>query len=194
MCRSKHAHITRLSLTTSMSKSSKSHHPHTLRRDVRIYATGCVLNEEQMTAISRAVCDDAFCKKNPGGPVFALKWFIGRYRYELLPIDNGNDSMPHLFAISFFPYLKDATSSDALFSRLSSPSEEEKKMWFERFGQHTGIKLEDLEMYTMLYPTFGAIESFVISQVQQVINSREELWHFLVPLPSRSAATSKTAI
>ncbi|KAJ7043806.1 hypothetical protein C8F04DRAFT_678599 [Mycena alexandri] len=157
---------------------------HKLRRGVGVYATGFILSCTQLTAISLAVCDEAFRKKYKGDPVFALKWHVDRYNYELLPMEDGDDTVPHLFAISFFPYLKDATTSDKLFCRLTSLSDERKNTWHERFGQYAGLALKDLEPHTMRYPTHGATAHFLGQELQAAINANKELWDCLVPLPS----------
>ncbi|KAJ7784973.1 hypothetical protein DFH07DRAFT_786425 [Mycena maculata] len=167
-----------------MPQASSTVRPHKLRRGVGVYTTGFILNHTQLTAISLAVCDEAFRRKYKGDPVFALKWHVDRYHYELLPIEDGDDTVPHLFAISFFPYLKDATTSDKLFSRLRCLSDEQKNTWHERFGQHAGLALEDLEPHTIRYPTNGAIADFLGQELQAAINANKELWDFLVPLPS----------
>ncbi|KAJ7812960.1 hypothetical protein B0H13DRAFT_500013 [Mycena leptocephala] len=160
--------------------------PHKLRRGVGVYATGFILNHTQLTAISLAVCDEAFRRKYKGDPVFALKWQVDRYNYELLPMEDGDDTVPHLFAISFFPYLKDATTSDKLFCRLTSLSDERKNKWHERFGQYAGLALKDLEPHTMRYPTNGATADFLEQELQTAIDANKELWDCLVPLPSPS--------
>ncbi|KAJ7238772.1 hypothetical protein B0H12DRAFT_1237777 [Mycena haematopus] len=152
-----------------------------LRRGVGIYATGFILDAAQLKAISVAVC-----KGFRGASVFGLKWHVGNYNYELLPMGPGGHNSPHLFAISFFPYLKDATASDMLFSRLCSLSDEQKNTWHERFGQHAGLVLEDLEPHTMRYPTNGAVADFMSEEIQAAIEANEELWKFLVPIPSPS--------
>ncbi|KAJ7353110.1 hypothetical protein DFH08DRAFT_1077403 [Mycena albidolilacea] len=142
--------------------------PHKLRRGVGVYTTGFTLNHTQLTAISLAVCDEAFRRKYKGDPAF-LKWLVDRYNYELLPMED------------------DATTSDKLFCRLTSLSDERKNTWHERFGQYTGLALKDLEPHTMRYPTNGASTCGLLGEeLQAAINANEELWDFLVPLPSPS--------
>ncbi|KAJ7854706.1 hypothetical protein B0H14DRAFT_2579719 [Mycena olivaceomarginata] len=105
-------------------------------------------------------------------------------------MEDGDDTVPHLFAISFFPYPKDATTFDKLFCRLTSLSDERKNTWHERFGQYAGLALKDLEPHTMRYPTNGATVDFFGEELQAAINANEELWGFLVPVPSPSPSTT----
>jgi hypothetical protein len=95
-----------------------------LRRDVGIYTTGFILNHTQLTAISLAVCDAAYRRNYIGAdPIFVLKWRVAEHHYELLPMKDG-DSESLFFAISFFPYLKNAETtdtSDALFLVAFAP-------------------------------------------------------------------------
>ncbi|KAJ7238757.1 hypothetical protein B0H12DRAFT_1137057 [Mycena haematopus] len=151
---------------------------HKLRRGVSIYTTGFILNEPQMKAVSLAVC-----KGFRGGSVFALKWHVGKYHCEILRMDDSNDA---LFAISFFPYLRNATPSDKLFNRLCSLSDEQKNTWLERFGQHAGLVLEDLKPHTMRYPTNGAPANFMTEALQTAIHANKELRALVVPIPTPS--------
>ncbi|KAJ7173801.1 hypothetical protein C8R46DRAFT_123487 [Mycena filopes] len=156
-------------------------HPHRVAPGVGVYTTGFVLNTAQLTAISLAVCDDTF-RKNP---VFALKWHIERFHYELIPLEDGDDT-PHLFALSFFPYTKNAKVSDARFNRARSLSEQQKNVWQERFGRHAGLSLDDMELHTIRYPTHGAIANFLEQEIEAAVRSNNEFWEFMVQVPVSS--------
>ncbi|KAJ6528029.1 hypothetical protein B0H19DRAFT_1274835 [Mycena capillaripes] len=168
--------------------------PHKLCRGVGIYTTGLVVTQAQMTKISLRVCDEDFLVDYGGDPVLVLKWRVSDHNYELIPLENGNLAGPHLFAISFFPYLKEAAPSDKLFSRLCSLSDEQKNTWHDLYGKHTDMALKDHEPFTMRYPTNGAAAHFLGQELQHVINANKELWEFLVPLPSLSAKRFSTQV
>ncbi|KAJ7730041.1 hypothetical protein B0H14DRAFT_3897203 [Mycena olivaceomarginata] len=155
--------------------------PHRLRRDVGIYSTGFIVTCNDMERISYSACDANF-RSRYGNAVFALKWHVGKHKYEIFPLKSGDRTGLHLFAISFFPYLKDTSADEERFRRLGSLSAEQKDAWYELYGKHTGVALEDLNVHTMRYPTSGACATFLGDELQAVINANKELWEFLVPV------------
>ncbi|KAJ7911175.1 hypothetical protein B0H13DRAFT_2660652 [Mycena leptocephala] len=129
-----------------------------------------------LTTISLAVCDEAFRRKYKGDPVFALKWQVDRYNYELLPMEDGDETVPHLFRhlLLSLPerrhYFRQAVLSPYLFVRLA-----------EEY-----MALKYLEPHTMRYPTNGAAADLLEQELQAAIDANKELWDCLVPPPSPS--------
>ncbi|KAJ7485079.1 hypothetical protein B0H11DRAFT_2018060, partial [Mycena galericulata] len=152
--------------TPPQSTSSRTHR---LSRGTIVYAAGFVVTHEQMVAMAHAACDDKFLKRYRSLPVFALKWHVSRYNYEIL---DGDSPRTYLFAVHFFPWrgneLKDAPAL----------TDEQRKAWLERYGQHTAS--ETYEERTAPYPTDGAVADFLEQCIQEVI-ADHNLWHFLEP-------------
>ncbi|KAJ7349011.1 hypothetical protein DFH08DRAFT_959210 [Mycena albidolilacea] len=127
-----------------------------------------------MTAISLATCDADFLRdhRHASDPVFALKWGVSDYNYELIPIKYGDFTGPRIFAVSFFPYAKDVAPGDELYERLCL-----------RFEKHGGVALEECEMFPMRYPTNGAVADFLAAELEAAVTGNKELWiqKFLVP-------------
>ncbi|KAJ6626473.1 hypothetical protein B0H10DRAFT_1998499 [Mycena sp. CBHHK59/15] len=169
---------------------------HKLRRGTVIYATGFLVTHPQMQAISRSVCDDDFLARYGHELILALKWRANEFKYEILPTKDNDRASHHLFAIKFFPYLKDVPATASIvFSRLCSLSNEQKNAWHETFGKHTGVPLDDYEQITMRYPTNGAAADFLQQQLQEVINADCELWELLEPIvPRRAGAVAFTSV
>jgi hypothetical protein len=86
-----------------MSQPSSAPQGYRLRLSVGIYATGFIVSQAQMTTISLATCDADFLRDHANDPLFALKWRIPDYNYELIPIKYGDLTGPHIFSVSFFP-------------------------------------------------------------------------------------------
>ncbi|KAJ7485111.1 hypothetical protein B0H11DRAFT_2018158 [Mycena galericulata] len=155
---------------------------HRLSRGTVVYATGFVVTHEQMVAMSHAACDDKFLKRHRSLPVFALKWHVSRYNYEIL---DGDRPRTYLFAVHFFPWrgdeLKDAPAL----------TDEQRKAWFERYGQHTSC--ETYEERTVPYPTDGAVADFLEECIQEVI-AEHNLWHFLEPVIPANVVRSRARV
>ncbi|KAJ7700245.1 hypothetical protein B0H14DRAFT_3904371 [Mycena olivaceomarginata] len=121
-------------------------------------STGFIVSQAQMTAyLPRHM-------RRREGPLFALKWRISDYNYELIPIKYGDLTGTHIFA------------------RLCSwPREGRDALWYEAFGKHGGVALEECEMFTMRYPTNGAVADFLAAELEAAVTRNRELWKFLVP-------------
>ncbi|KAK7026218.1 hypothetical protein R3P38DRAFT_2948331 [Favolaschia claudopus] len=157
-----------------------------LRRGVTVYATGFVFTHNQLEQIARGACDEQFRMKNGGNSdlVFALMWHVERYKYEIIPLYDGNVRQEYLFATSFFPYVKKHKDGDSIYQRLSSLSEEDQATWYERYGKYADVPLTDCEKRTICYPTHVAVASFLRSEVSRVISENKDLWDLVEPIPT----------
>ncbi|KAJ7838974.1 hypothetical protein B0H13DRAFT_1911490 [Mycena leptocephala] len=164
---------------------------HRLRRGTAIFATGFVVTQVQMEAMSRGACDDAFLANHGRDLVFALKWRASLHDYELLPLRDPQ-SGDHLLAVHFFPCPKDATSSD-IFIRHSSLLDEQKNAWYDTFGKHTDVELKDYEIMTIRYPTNGAAAHFLPEKLQEVSNADRDLQKLLEPIAARRIVAAPVA-
>ncbi|KAK7026227.1 hypothetical protein R3P38DRAFT_2948415 [Favolaschia claudopus] len=160
-----------------------------LRRGVTVYATGFVFTHNQLEQIARGNSD----------LVFALMWHVERYKYEIIPLYDGNVRQEYLFATSFFPYVKKHKDGDSIYQRLSSLSEEDQATWYERtrrhtpskrYGKYADVPLTDCEKRTICYPTHVAVASFLRSEVSRVISRNRDLWDLVEPIPTLQESTS----
>ncbi|KAJ7765813.1 hypothetical protein DFH07DRAFT_809879 [Mycena maculata] len=155
---------------------------HRLCRGAAVYATGFVVTLAQMEAMSRAACSANFLARHGGDPIFALKWHVDRHKYEILDGDQRDEL---LFAIDFFPWYGDLKDAPVL-------SEEQKKVWFEVYGQHAAESYESYKVRTVRYPTDGAAAYFLEERVQEAI-AVHNLSHLLVPIVPRGQAAAATS-
>ncbi|KAJ7824396.1 hypothetical protein B0H14DRAFT_3145720 [Mycena olivaceomarginata] len=81
-----------------MTRSSRTHR---LRRGTVVYAAGFVATVDQMESMARNVCDAEFLKRHGDDCVYALKWHVSRYEYEILDNDRPGT---YFFAVHFFPW------------------------------------------------------------------------------------------
>ena len=114
------------------------------RRDVVVYATGFVITLPQMQEMARKACTPDFIKKY-SNLVLALRWHVGEHRYEILC---DFDAKEYIFAVDFFPAVRGSQGSPDL-------KDEQKRTWYELYGRHTGLKLEDYKQSMMPYPLGG---------------------------------------
>ncbi|KAJ7211315.1 hypothetical protein GGX14DRAFT_565188 [Mycena pura] len=145
------------------------------RRDVVVYATGFVITLPQMREMAHKACTPDFIKKYSNQLVLALRWHVGEHRYEILCDFDANE---YFFAVDFFP---------AVRGRQGSPDlkDEQKQAWYELYGRHTGLQLEDYKQSMMPYPLGGRTAEFLQDLLQEVIVERN-LGHLLEPAPPNS--------
>ncbi|KAK7026228.1 hypothetical protein R3P38DRAFT_1034599 [Favolaschia claudopus] len=142
--------------------------------------------------LSRGACEEAYRKRVGGGLVFSLQWHVSRHKYELIPLQNGTRDF--LFCISFIPYWRKAEDGDAIYRRLCTLSEEDKAKWYDIYGKHAGIALDELEIQTICYPTNCAIAQWIPSTVARVIiENKDELRCLVEPVPTLREAIAEFA-
>ncbi|KAJ7503937.1 hypothetical protein B0H11DRAFT_1905826 [Mycena galericulata] len=154
-----------------MTRSSRTHR---LRSGTVVYAAGFVATVDQMESMARNVCDAEFLKRHGGDCVYALKWHVRRYEYEILDNDRPGT---HFFAIDFFPWL------GADLKKAPALSDEQRDFWHQPFGRHATA--ESYEERTVPYPTNGGAPQFLEGRLQDVI-AAHDLWHLLEPIALRS--------
>ncbi|KAK7063582.1 hypothetical protein R3P38DRAFT_5098 [Favolaschia claudopus] len=107
-----------------------------------------------------------------------------RYKYEIIPLYDGNVRQGYLFATSFFPYFEKHKDGDSIYQRLSSLSEEDQATWYDRYGKYADVPLTDCEKRTIPYYTHLAVASFLRSEVSRVISENKDLWDLVEPIPT----------
>ncbi|KAK7063571.1 hypothetical protein R3P38DRAFT_2819150 [Favolaschia claudopus] len=121
--------------------------------------------------------------------VFALMWHVERYKYEIMPLYDGNVREGYLFATSLFPYVKkhiDKDDTDSIYQRLSSLSDEHQATWYDRYGKYADVALTDCEKRTIRYYTHLAVAAFLRSEMSRVISENKDLWDLVAPTYSHS--------
>ncbi|KAJ7029063.1 hypothetical protein C8F04DRAFT_1117422 [Mycena alexandri] len=158
---------------------------HRLRRGTAIYATGFPLTPSQLEDMARIACPPKFFERHGHDPVFALKWYVSRHKYQLLDGDHPGE---YIFAVHFFPWCGDPQDAPLALRTLS---DEQRKVWHEMYGRHAGT---DYEERTVKYPTHGAVAAFLEKRLQQVI-AEANLWDLLEPVvPACVRSAAATAI
>jgi hypothetical protein len=147
------------------------------------YATGFVVEAPQLEAVGLAACSPAFIKSHRSDPVFALKWHVGRDRYEILPGERDE----YISAIDFIPWRKnDATD-------VPEVSEQARSVSYDKYANMVGTGptrsgrcatphagLVRITASDVLNPPTMA--TFVEDCLQDIIRQRK-LWHFPEPVP-----------
>ncbi|KAJ7209976.1 hypothetical protein GGX14DRAFT_451203 [Mycena pura] len=159
---------------------------HRLRDDTRVFATGFLLNRDEITELAQRALSTDFLASHGNDAVLAFKWHMRQpfelnklvqYACEAL-VTNQRDRF--LIAVHFFPWV----IGELVPRELADIPTHRKEMWHQHYGLHYGqYAAKKYPVGMVPYPRrLGAI-FFLPKYIDQVVASHD-LGELLVPVKS----------